>query len=129
MVPFSFWQAPTHTSIVRILKFHVMTKVQLSSSKKIILLTSSLFYLLFCLLHHILCMMLYSISWPNFIVWFLLVFEIYVYITQYMHCNCLFSRFWLHKLWNQPYLSNDAVLIHHQKSVDKNLYLDRKNRL
>ena len=40
---------------------------------------------------------LYSISWPNFIAWFP-SWD----IGQNLYCNCLLTRLWRHKFWNQP---------------------------
>ena len=52
-------------------------------------------------------LMLYSINWPNFIVWLPLLLE----ILGNMYYNCLLTRLWRHKIW-QPDLSNQTVLLH-----------------
>ena len=33
--------------------------------------------------------------------------------------NCFLTRQWGHKTWNEPYLSNQAVLLHDQKGQTK----------
>ena len=40
-------------------------------------------------------------------------------IGQYVRYNCLLARLWSHKIWNQPYLSYQAVLLHDQKVKTK----------
>ena len=51
-------------------------------------------------------------------------------IAQYMYCNCLLTRLWRHKLWNKPYLSNQAVLLLHGKKVNtKFKYLEDEKEL
>ena len=47
-------------------------------------------------------------------------------IGQYVYCNCLLTRLWYHKFWNWLYLSNQAVLLHGQKSTQKFKYLGSK---
>ena len=50
-------------------------------------------------------------------------------IAQYMYCNCLLTRLWRHKLWNKPYLSNQAVLLHGKKVNTKFKYLEDEKEL
>ena len=52
-----------------------------------------------------------SISRPNFIAWLPLLLEILVNMCI---CDCLLSRLWRQRFWNQPYLSNQAVFLHDQ---------------
>ena len=54
-------------------------------------------------------LMLHSINWPDFIAF------ISQEIGQYVYCNCLLTSQWGHKIWNWPYLFNQAVLRHEQK--------------
>ena len=35
-------------------------------------------------------------------------------IGQYVYYNCLLTRFWRHKFWNYPYLSNQVIFSHGQ---------------
>ena len=46
-------------------------------------------------------------------------------IGQYVYCNCLWTRLWLHEFQNQPYLSNQAIFSTWAKSQDKNLLIMR----
>ena len=39
-------------------------------------------------------------------------------IGKYMYCNCLLSRLWRHKFWNQP-SSNQVFFVHDQKVKTK----------
>ena len=47
-------------------------------------------------------LILYSINWPNFIVWLPLLLE----ILGNVYCSYLFPMLWRHKFWNWPFLSN-----------------------
>ena len=38
-------------------------------------------------------------------------------IGQYMDYNYLLTRMWRHKIWNYPYLFNQAVSIHDEKLI------------
>ena len=53
-------------------------------------------------------LMLCSIKWPSFIVWF----------RQYLNYNCLLTKLWCHKIWIH-HLFNQAVLLHDQKVKTK----------
>ena len=90
--------------------------------------------------------LLYSINWPNFIVWLLLLREIvdniyiyiHIYIYIYIHNTHIYiyiykilflTRFWRRKFCiNQSYISNEAVFATWQKSQDKNLNSLRTKR-
>ena len=41
-------------------------------------------------------------------------------IGQYMYCNCLLTRLWRHKFWNQIYLSNKVTFSIWPKNSNKN---------
>ena len=56
-------------------------------------------------------LMLYSINWPNFIVWLSLLLA----ILGSVYCNCLLTRLGCQKFWNWLDLSNQVVFIHEQK--------------
>ena len=45
---------------------------------------------------------------------------------QYVYYNYFLARLWRHKIWNQPNFSYQVVLLHGQKSQDKNLNILRK---
>ena len=49
-------------------------------------------------------------------------------IKQYMYYECLLTRLWRHKIWNQHFLSNQVVFSTWRKSQDKNLNILRKKR-
>ena len=65
-------------------------------------------------------LLLYSITWPNFIVSLSLLREILE--------NCLSIRLWRHKSWNWLYLSNQAVFSKWPKVQDKNLIILRTEK-
>ena len=67
-------------------------------------------------------LMLYSINWPNFI-----VFSSW-YIAQYVFCNYLLTRLWRHGFWNHSYHFNQAAFYTWTKSYDKNLNISRTKR-
>ena len=61
-------------------------------------------------------------------------FSCYFLLTDQIHCliaftsrdiglyvfyNCFLTRLWRHKIWNKPYLFNQALLIHDQKVKPK----------
>ena len=76
-------------------------------------------------------LMLYSTNRPNSIVWLPLPPKILGNILgngDIAHYNCLLTRLWHHKIWNEPYLSNQTVLPHDQKSQDKNLNTQRMKK-
>ena len=58
---------------------------------------------------------------------FLVVYTLWD-IGQYVYCNCLLTRMWRHKFWNQRYLSNEAVFSTWPKCQDKNLNILRTKR-
>ena len=45
-----------------------------------------------------------------------------------MYCNCLLTRLWRYKFWNQSYLSNQAVFPTWPKSRDKNFNIFRTKK-
>ena len=47
-------------------------------------------------------------------------------IGQYVHCNCLFPRFWRHKFWYWPYISNQAVFLNDKNVRQKFKYLENE---
>ena len=58
-------------------------------------------------------------------------FWCYILLTDQIHCLidclyfsrywaiCILTRLWRHKIWNKPYLFNQAVLIHDEKVKPK----------
>ena len=48
-------------------------------------------------------------------------------IGLYVFYNCFLTRLWRHKIWNKPYLFNQAVLIYDQKAKPKtSIFWERK---
>ena len=62
--------------------------------------------------------LLYSVIWPN------LIWD----IEQCVYCNCLLTRLWRHKFWNQPYASDQTVHSTCPKCQDKNLNILKMKR-
>ena len=58
---------------------------------------------------------------------YLIVFNLWD-IEQYVLCNSLLTRLWLHKFRNQPYLSNQTVFSVCSKFQDKDLNILRAKR-
>ena len=57
-------------------------------------------------------------------------FSCHILLTDQIHCliaftsryvfyNCFLTRLWRHKIWNKPYIFNQAVLIYGQKVKPK----------
>ena len=76
---------------------------------------------------------LYSINWPDLIVWLSFFHEILgnicIVIACFQGCNvinCLFSRLWRRKSWNWSYLSYQPCFLYHQKRQDKIFFKERK---
>ena len=94
---------------------------QSSRTKRALELVSQLHFLhAFC---KKLSFLLYSLDWPNFIVW-LPSWD----IVHYVYFNYLLTRLWRHKFWNEPFISNQAVFSKWPKSQDKNLNILRTKR-
>ena len=72
-------------------------------------------------------LMLHSINGPNFIVW--LSLSLKILIGQNVYYNCFLTRLWRHKIWNWPYLFNQAVLIMTKKSRQKPKYLENEKSI
>ena len=51
-------------------------------------------------------LMLYSINWPSFNIWFTLLFHWAI---------CVLQLLWRHKFWNWSYLANKSVFLHNHK--------------
>ena len=60
--------------------------------------------------------MLYSINWPNFIVWLPLLLE----ISGNVYCKCFFPSLWHQKFWNLSLLS-DQPFSYVTKKSEQNL--------
>ena len=61
-------------------------------------------------------LILYSITRPNFIVWWSLLREI---LSNMCIAIVFFTRLWHHEFWNQPCLSDQAVFLLDQKVKTK----------
>ena len=63
-----------------------------------------------------------NVSYPKF--YLLNKFDCVIAVTswdngQYVYYNCLLTRLWYHKIWNWPYLFNQAVMMHDHKVKTK----------
>ena len=47
------------------------------------------------------------------------IFCILTIIGQHVYYNCLLTRLWRQKLWNEPHLSNQAVFLRDRKAKTK----------